>query len=324
MSDSNVQNCPEPIPYSNESYGYAEIDFKPESHAVFDNQVKLVSVDNILSNQLGNITQPVQQNISGNPNLPAVGDLDVKPLLSSYSGADISSSTTLSNTEINSVSINDIVFQPERRSVPSMSIMEVPTIPLEKQTNENFRPQQPIRNNQPRNNIEKFAPQLPPRNNIEKFGPELPPRNNIEKFGSELPPINNIEKLEPELPETNNNIANFLNQNINLRNNANKNNAVRNNGIKNIEAFSPSNISPSKSKQMMNIKTMDMIVISVVALAAVYYYISTYHPTYISNIDFSKIPILSQLNDANVTKENKIIIIVAIVIGIVLVSRMLK
>ena len=306
MSDSNVQNCPEPIPYSNESYGYAEIDFKPESHAVFDNQVKLVSVDNILSNQLGNITQPVQQNLSGNPNLPLVGDLDVKPLLSSYSGADISSSTTLSNTDINSVSINDIVFQPERRSVPSMSIMEVPTIPLSKQSNENFRPQQPV------------------RNNIERFDSELPAINNIEKFGPELPPINNIEKLEPELPETNNNIANFLNQNINLRNNANKNNAVRNNGIKNIEAFSPSNISPSKSKQMINIKTMDMIVISVVALAAVYYYISTYHPDYIANIDLSKIPILSQLNDPNVTKENKIIIIIAIVIGVVLVSRMLK
>jgi hypothetical protein len=69
---------------------------------------------------------------------------------------------------------------------------------------------------------------------------------------------------------------------------------------------------------------MDMIVFIIVLCVGTYYYVSTYHAEWLANIDVNKIPIISQLNDPNVTQENKIIMIIAVVIGIVLVSRMLK
>lgn len=275
MSDSNVQNCPEPIPYSNEIYGFGEVDFAPTSKAVFDNSVKLISVDNILSNQLGDITPPVQS-FSGNPTLAPVGDNDAKPLLSSYVGADITLPTTLASVDTNSVPNNNIAPQPEIKIEPSISSMPIPSVSVPLAANENFKPKIQER---------KF----------EHFGPNIPEKNNL---------------------------ANFINQNNFIKNLAN-----RNSKPKNIETFSASNKqitnSPSINKNV-NMKTMDMLVFGIVLCVGAYYYVSTYHAEWLANIDVNKIPIVSQLNDPNVTKENKIIIIIAIVIGIVLVSRMLK
>jgi hypothetical protein len=72
---------------------------------------------------------------------------------------------------------------------------------------------------------------------------------------------------------------------------------------------------------------MDNLVLLVAVAASIYYYVSTYHPEYlrsIPNVDFSKIPIISQLNDPNVSNENKIVIVVAVVVAVVLIARMLK
>jgi len=261
MPDSNVP-CPEPMPFSNESYGYADIDFTTTRPAVFDNKPQGVYIDKILSNQLGDITPPNQE-VVGSPILPSVTDSNAKPLLSSYAGADISLPTTLSSTDVNSVSVNDIVSsnqnqasQPVKsepvsiKAVP-MAPMNLP-VPVPSKTGEHFS------NNNESENLAKFIEKNNPIGKVENFGPVMGPKNDkkVEHFG--------------------------------------------------------------------NVQTMDNIVIGVVAVAVLYYYVSTYHPQYLSNMDVSKIPIVSQLNDPNVSNENKIIIVVAVVVGLVLVSRMLK
>jgi hypothetical protein len=267
MPDSNV-SCPEPMPFSNESYGYADIDFTPNKHSVFENKPHGVSVDKILSNQLGDITPPNQDykvaEVVGSPVLPSVSDSNAKPLLSSYAGADISLPTTLSSSDVNSVSVNDIVnsnqVQPAQPVQPvksePVSIKPVPmapmNLPVPSKSGEHFS------NNNESQNLAKFIEKNNPIGKVENFGPVMGPKNEkkVEHFG--------------------------------------------------------------------NVQTMDNIVIGVVVVALAYYYVSTYHPQYLSNMDVSKVPILSQLNDPNVSNENKIIIVVAVVVGLVLVSRMLK
>lgn len=272
MPDSNVP-CPEPIAYSNESYGYADIDFTTAPHPVFDNQAKLVPVDKILASQLGEITKPVQDSnplpqIVGAPVLPSVGESNAKPLLTSYAGADITLPTTLGGKDINSVSVNDIVTQPNQPAQPAqpapepIGIKPVPMAPMTLPT--------------PSKSNEKFS-------NLDiPYGPEKP--SSLAKFIYKNDPVGRIEHFGP---------------------------AKKEHFGGNKEHFG-------------NVKTMDNIVILAVFIAVGYYVASTYYPDSIKNIDVSKIPIISQLNDPNVTSENKIIIVIAIVLGIVLVSRTLK
>jgi len=274
MPDSNVP-CPEPMPYSNESYGYAEIDFTIKPHAVFDNKVDLVPVDKVLSNQLGGVTLPPTNfttlpQVVGFPLLPDVSEGDAKPLLTSYAGSEISLPTTLSSVDLNSVSVNDIVTpqvkpaQPAQPAPPKpeppkpepIAIKPVPIAPI--------NPPVPSKSKQNFSNTENFANFIRGNNpvgRVEKFGPRLDKK--VEHFGS-----------------------------------------------KNVEHF--------------GLKTMDNLVFILVVCAIGYYYVSNYHPEYINNMDLSKVPVLSQLQDPNVTTENKVIVVVAIVIGLILITRMLK
>jgi hypothetical protein len=289
MPESNVPQCPEPIPYSNESYGYAEIDFKPTPHAVFDNQVKLVHVDKILANQLGEITQPVQD-VLAYPNLASVGDNNAKPLLTSYAGADISLPTTLASSDVNTVSINDI-SQPNQPTQPT-------------QPTHHNQPTQPTHHNQPN----------PPSPNLSNQLLGIKP---IPMAPMILPvPSKNKERFENNPIQSNDNLANFI---------------PKNNPIGRVEHFGPNKNEFFANKHIKeffgDINTMDNIVFIIAVIALGYYYVSTYHPEYLNNfnnINISTIPIISQLTNPNVTTENKIIIVVAIVIGLVLVSRMLK
>jgi len=66
---------------------------------------------------------------------------------------------------------------------------------------------------------------------------------------------------------------------------------------------------------------MDNIVILIV-LAAFIYYIVSLKTDY--KVDVSKIPIANQLADNSVSVENKIIIVLAVVIALVLIRKMLK
>jgi len=295
MPDSNIPSCAEPLPYSNESYGYADIDFTPKSHAVFDNQVTLVAVDKVLSNQLGEITPP-NQPLAANPVLPVASDSTAKPMLSSSAGADISLPTTLSGTDVNSVSVNDIVSQPAAaqpvQPVQPEPAQPAPPKPVPVQPTIKPVPMAPMNLTVPSKSREGFAnpPQQP-------FGPA---------------------PMARPTPNKNNNLANFI---------------YKNDPVGRIEHFGPKNNNTEKKIEHFggkkehfspDMKTIDTIVIGAVIAALAYYYVSTYHPEYLANVDVSKVPIVSQLNDPNVTRENKIIIVVAVVVGLVLVTRMLK
>ena len=115
MSAPSSVQCPEPMPYSNEIYGYSDIDFTAKNPPVYSAQPASVQVDSILSNQLGPITNPVlapstvTYSVPGFPVLPEVESSSAKPLLSSYSGAEIDASTTLANNNLGFVSVNDVV-----------------------------------------------------------------------------------------------------------------------------------------------------------------------------------------------------------------------
>jgi hypothetical protein len=263
------------MPYSNESYGYSEIDFTVKLPAVFDNKVNLVPVDKVLSNQLGGVTLPPTDyttlpQVVGYPLLPQVSEGDAKPLLTSYAGSEISLPTTLSSTDLNSVSVNDIVTpqvkptqsaQPAQPKPEPITVKPVPMAPMN-------------------------APIAVPSRARETF--ENPPQNNLANFIRGNNPVGRVEKFGPQHAKK-----------------------VEHFGSKKVEHFG-------------GLKTMDNIVFILVVCALGYYYASTYHPEYIRDMDMSKIPILSQLQDSNVTTENKVIIVIAIVIGLILITRMLK
>lgn len=282
MSTSPSVSCPEPLPYSDDVSGYADIDFNVAAPKVYSMQPNMVQVDSILSNQLGPTSNPMQAPsstpapyVAGFPVLATVGENNAKPLLSSYMGADISSPTTLSSGNTNFLSVNDIVGSPSAPAAPTVAAAQQFTnVPVQQQSREHFSPKNA-------NAIEIETP-----NNVrEHFGPQPKPR----------------EKIGPQ-PQPKNNLATFIN---------------KNNNKPSIEHFKPKNIEHFK-----NLSTMDNIVLTIVIGTFIYYIVTLKHGH--PNVDVSKIPILSQLSDNNVSNENKIIIVLAVVIACVLISRMLK
>jgi len=260
---SNVP-CPEPIPYSDNIYGYSDIDFNVAAPVVQSLQPVNVSVDSILANQLGPVTNPVTpsrtSDVSGFPVLPVVGENDAKPLLSSYAGADINLPTTLSNGNASNVSVNDIV-----NVAPPAPVLSTPSVPQEF-TNVN----------RPRATTKAVNVKQPTVMTKEQF-------NNIQNKNAPKKLANFISKRQPE---------HFTNP-------------------RKIEHF-------YKNK----LTIMDNIVIIIIILAFIYYAVSLKHGEL--NINLSKVPILSQLTDSNVSTENKVIIVFAVVIAFVLIGRMMK
>ena len=260
MSAPSSVPCPEPIPYSDEISGYADIDFNVSSPAVNNIQPNTVAVDSLLANQLGPVSNPVQPSsgasVSGFPVLPAVGESNAKPLLSSYSGADITAPMTLSNSNPNIVSINEIT------NSPSTVITQPLVAPVPQQfTN---------------------VPRKPTLIKKEQF-------NNA-----------NINANTNANTKANTNLAQFIDKSQNAEHYANP---------KRIEHFS-------------KLTVMDNIVIGLVIVVFAYYIFSLKHGD--SHLNTSKIPIVSQLSDKDVSTENKIIIVVSVVIACVLISRMMK
>jgi len=280
MSAPSILPCPEPMPYSNDSSSYADVDFgEARAAAVFSNQPRMVPVDSLLSNQLGPITNPVMspsssvpQQVIGAPILPTVEESNAKPMLSSYAGADINSSSTLSQTTPpNFVSVNDLVYAP---SNTSMNVLPAPLIQTFKTEIPGKRINQanPVNYTKP---IPRSQPILKPVNKpslktVESFGNN---NQNLAKF------IDRSSKPAPKL-------------------------------IRKVEHFN-----------FQKMSLMDNIILAILIGAIIYYIVSLKH----SNMaDLSKIPIVSQLSDKNVSNENKLIIIVAVVIALILIRRMLK
>jgi len=303
MSTPSSLPCPEPIPSSGDISRYAEIDFATTPPPVFSAQPNMVPVDTILSNQLGPVTNPVtpsssmDNGILGAPILPVVEESNAKPLLSSYSGSDINASTTLANNNLGFVSVNDI----SNMSVESSNAPNVPGI--QKFTNQ-------VAPETPQNNIP-----APPQNNI-----PTPPQNNIPMPFENNNPLPHHDSSMPHnhnsMPHNNNsmpprNLSTFIANNDKPRASTEHFNPKPNNKniapVKNIEHF------------MSQMTMMDNIVLAIVVGSIIYYVVSAKH-----NMDLSKVPILAQLSDPAVTVQNKIIIVIAVVVALVLIGRMLK
>ena len=119
-SPSSVQPCPEPSPYSTDSYSAAEINYSPSDQPALNSVVQnaqFTYVDSLLANQLGPVTNPVTNgqpiNYNSSPILPVVNESNASPVLSSNAGSDINNSYTLLQTDNN---YNNNLIQ----SAPSM------------------------------------------------------------------------------------------------------------------------------------------------------------------------------------------------------------
>jgi hypothetical protein len=273
MSTPSSEPCPEPLPYSDDISGYADIDFSVSPPSVFSSQATLVPVDTILSKQLGPTTNPVSQSASpyvyGFPILPEVTDDNAKPLLSSYAGSDISSPMTLSNGSPNGVSVNDLVNTPVvATTAPIAPVTTAPVAPVTTA---------PV----------TTAPVAP-------VAPSVQPFTNVDKPSMKKENFNNIDKNK-------NNLAKFIN-----------------NTKPSVEHFKK----PKIMEHFHQMTLMDNIVLGIAIFGFIYYIVSIKHGHI--DIDLSKIPILAQLSDDNVSMENKIIIVLAIVVACVLISKMLK
>jgi hypothetical protein len=264
MSAPSSVPCPEPMPYSDEIYGYSDIDFTVKNHPIYSAQPAFVPIDKILSNQLGPVTNPVLSpstatyDVKGFPILPEVESSNAKPLLSSYAGAEINLSTTLANNNLNFMSVNDITNTPQPVAQPVA------------------QPTQPVPN----------VVQPPSSPLVQKF-------TNINKHE------------ENNLPKKNNNISNFI-----VKENSKNNSVEHFKGQKTVEHFGGKTV-------------MDNVILFLV-IATIIYFMSSIYKSTESNFDTSKIPIVAQLTDNNVSNENKLIIVVAIVVAFVLIQRMLK
>jgi hypothetical protein len=148
-------------------------------------------------------------------------------------------------------------------------------------------------------------------NNVENK-PNKPnkPQQHIENFNSNISHKKNIIRSPNQNRSHKKSIIRSPNQNNNLANYINNKASVEHFSPKKIEHFGHANLS-----------VMDNIVILIV-LAAFIYYIVSLKTDY--KVDVSKIPIANQLADNSVSVENKIIIVLAVVIALVLIRKMLK
>ena len=141
---------------------------------------------------------------------------------------------------------------------------------------------------------------------------------SIENFNSNILKKNERQHRQPRMNKVN------VNNNLSRANNnlagANNNLAKYINNTASIEHFSPKKI---EHFNLPKLSMMDNIVIAIVLFAFIYYIVSL-KSDYSVNVDVSKIPIASQLADNNVSVENKIIIVLAVVIALVLIRKMLK
>ena len=259
--------CPEPMPFSDDINSYADIDFTVTNPPVFSAQPKFMSVDSILSNQLGNVTNPVQtpssipNGILGFPLLPEVQSSDAKPMLSSYDGSDIGASTTLANNNLNFLSVNDLVNAPANVANPPVNVVKTPST-------------------------------------VQQF------KNTNKQVSKPIESFDNTPKLIGPLPKKESNMTNYIAK-------------QEQNKVKRVEHFRD-----NKVEHFGHMSTMDNFVLVIVICAIVYYMYTANSDD--SSVDTSKIPILSQLTDKNVSTENKLIIVVSIVIAVILIHRMLK
>jgi hypothetical protein len=310
-SPSSVQPCPEPSPYSNESYAAAEINYAPSNQPAVNSVVQntqFTYVDSLLSNQLGPITNPVTNgsvlNYNASPVLPVVDDSNASPVLSSSLGADINNSYTLLQNE-NNIPVQPTPVRPtpvQPTPVQPTPVQPTPVFPVPVAPEPVFPlpivPDQVVP-----------APVIPGPSTPELVVPVADTQiqsNVVPPVGQPSESFNNIQRKNPVQ-----NLSKFI---------QNKQPIARR------EHF-------GSPKEHFAITTgssvMDTLVLCLIVGMAVYYVISPKNMT-MDNINqsvenvVSQIPVLSQLVDDNVSDTNKLLIVGAIVVAFIFITKMMS
>ena len=289
-----VPACPEPTPYSYSS-DMAPVDFASTLPVVFSAQPAFAPVDSILANQLGPITNPVTDKtfivpVGGAPILPIVDYGIAEPQLSSTAGSSINESTTLfQNNLVDFKSVNDIV-PPEVQQPPVVQppFVQPPVV------------QPPF--------VQPPVVQPPEVQPPFVQPPEVQPQDisNMIAPPTESAPIRpeqfkNINKYVPKIQK---NLASF------------------------IQSFGSKSTKEHFTGSVKGI--LDIILGIVLAIALAFYVHEHWHPTtapegFVSSAKktFQSLWPWEQLHNPDVSDNNKLMIVLAIVITVIILYRIL-
>jgi hypothetical protein len=296
-SPSSVQPCPEPSAYSNDSYSAAEVEATAPSAsletAVMDNKgvsSRFAEIDSILSNQLGPVTVPTltapsSSTYNGFPVLPSVNESSATPVLSSNMGADINNSFTL-------------LQNPGTLPTNQLGSDIAPTVSI------------PVTASTALPNLVSFTPTstITGPTTVAPSGPVAPIQSNIVTSLSPSESFDNVNqnKLKPS------NIAKFIQKNEH--------------GKK--EHFNGSSKGKKEHFGLTTGSSMtDTLILCAVVGVAIYYIISPADGAGLTNSvesTVSKLPVLSQLVDPNVSDTNKLLIVAAVVLAFIFISNLLS
>jgi len=316
-SPSSVEPCPEPLPYSKNLDFAADVE-SSLSPSVLDSVVaknQFVPVDSILGNQLGPITNPV-----ANTAFPAVSELvesKAVPILSSQMGSDVNNSYTLLNNL--APSLNES-FNGGPRVVENLKNTGSPSSGCSSGALKNMTDKEKfeycklpkckdipfcsliLNSNAPTHTPGVHALTHAPAVNAPTHSPAVyaPTHSPAVYAPTHSPAVNHFTNDNKNLPE-------FI-----------KGNKVKNVNTK--EHFG------NKRKEHFSLTTgssMLDIVILVTVVGLIAYYVLAPSNTNVDNIA-SKIPVVSSLVDPAVSDTHKLLIVTAIVIAVIVISKMMK
>jgi len=294
-SPSSVQQCPEPFAYSNDSYSAAEVeDIAPSASvetSVMNTRVvssRFAEIDSILSNQLGAVTVP------GN-NVPPVSEpssnsgFPVLPIVNESNAIPVLSSNM--GSDIN----NSFTLLQNPGTLPTNQLgSDVDPIASVPVTASTALP-----------NLVSFTPTATITNSpvtVAPSGPVTPIQSN------EVP----AEPLAPSAPSESFNQSNLAK-------------FIQKNKPANKEHFNGS------SKEHFGLTTgssmMDTLLLCVIIGGVIYYIITPSHGAgLVHGVEdtISKVPVLSQLVDPNVSDTNKLLIVAAVVLAFIFISNLLS
>lgn len=290
-SPSSVQQCPEPFAYSNDSYSAAEVEAVPPSASLETSLMntkvvasRFAEVDAILSNQLGAVTVPGANVPSSQSGFP------VLPSVNESSATPVLSSNM--GADINN----------------SFTLLQNPSILPTNQLGSDIvsTASVPMTSNPGLPNLVSFTPTSTITTNpvtIAPSGPIAPIQSN------EVAPLTPSESFNNVNPT---NIAKF----------------IQKNQPGNKEHFN--GLSKGK-KEHFNITTgssmTDTLLLCVLIGGIIYYIITPSHSAgIVHNVEdtISKVPVLSQLVDPNVSDTNKLLIVAAVVLAFIFISNLLS
>jgi len=309
MSDSsNVQPCPEPTPYSANYSTVADVDFVSTPSAIFTTQPTFSSVDSILANQLGPITNPVTSNtnnvvpVSIPSVLPTQNVNNVVPIVSASMGADINLSSTLNQPNNSNFMPVDNVISNNLSPVNTQLKVPVPTVipptPIESFTSNVHKPMPNVQNPMP--SVQNPMPTVQnPMPTVEKPIAYIP----IESFKN----VNN----NPQQKFLKDSIRKFMKDITNT---------------KNTIALQKEHFGRKRKEHFGNGKsTLDIILLIILIGTLGIYVYTAWTPELDSQLQKSlrKMWPYTSLHDAEITDNHKLIIILSIILVFIVLIRVL-